>query len=259
MNNLELKKQNIEKWVKVIGLGIAGFLFAPFAYLTITGIVSLIVVGLIGALVFYVGVPWFATSIANWRLKALKAAAAANPIEMLENQYKEREIALVAIRDNLKEFDSTVETMKTQIQEHNERYPDRPSQFAEKYEKMVQLLNLRVKKYKQAQANLVKFSQIIEEKRSDWQVAQAAAKAMKLANVGEDFQSKLLQDTALSTVQSSLNFAFSELNVSLLDEQPIVVEVEQVSEPKPVAQLAPVMQSPLDLTFDEREMVYKTK
>lgn len=259
MNNLELKKQNIEKWVKIMGLGIAGFLFAPFAYLTITGIVSLIVVGLIGVLVFNIGVPWLATSIANWRLKALKAVAAANPIETLENQYRQRELALIKIRDNLKEFHVVVEDMKAQINEHNEKYPDRPSQFAEKYQKMVQLLNLRADKYKKAQANLAKFSQVIEEKRSDWQVAQAAAKAMKLANVGEDFQSKLMQDTALNTVQDGLNFAFSELEVSLLDSQPIVVEVKQVSEPKPKAQLAPVAESPLDLTFDEREMVYKTK
>ena len=220
MNDIEQRRKKIETIAKVVGLGIAGFLFAPIAYATITGLVSLIVVGVIGLAVVNIGVPWFAITMANWRLKAIKAAAAANPIETLENQYAEREQALLKIRDNIKEFHAVIQELWSQIQEHNEKYPDRPSQFLEKYNNMKALLALRSNKYKQAQANLKAFGELIEEKRSDWKVAQSAAKAMKLANVGEDFQSKLMQDTALNTIQDGLNMAFSELEVSLLDEQP---------------------------------------
>ena len=81
MNDIEQRRKKIETIAKVVGLGIAGFLFAPIAYATITGLVSLIVVGVIGLAVVNIGVPWFAITMANWRLKAIKAAAAANPIE----------------------------------------------------------------------------------------------------------------------------------------------------------------------------------
>ena len=262
MNDIEQRRKKIETIAKVVGLGIAGFLFAPIAYATITGLVSLIVVGVIGLAVVNIGVPWFAITIANWRLKAIKAAAAANPIETLENQYAEREQALLKIRDNIKEFHAVIQELWSQIQEHNEKYPDRPSQFLEKYNNMKALLALRSNKYKQAQANLKAFGELIEEKRSDWKVAQSAAKAMKLANVGEDFQSKLMQDTALNTIQDGLNMAFSELEVSLLDEQPATptatVTVLPSNEKAKVNQLADKPAGPptLDLVFDEKESVF---
>jgi hypothetical protein len=257
MNDLELKKKRIETVGKVILLGIAGFLFAPIAYLTITGLISLVVVCTIALLVVNIVIPWLSLSIANWRLKALKAVASANPIETLENQYREREEALVSIRNNIKEFHTVVQELWGQIQEHNEKYPDRPSQFLEKYNKMKSLLALRSNKYKQAQANLKTFKEVIEEKRSDWKVAQSAAKAMKLANVGEDFQSKLMEDTALTTIQDGLNFAFSELEVSLLDEQPL--ETKQVvvtSTPQEPLQLTEKSGPPsLDLEFEDAEVI----
>ena len=236
MNELELKRQKIEKWGKLLGLCAAGFFFAPVAYATITGLISLVVVSTIALVTVNVVIPWFAVSLANWKLKALKSAAAANPIETLEAQYAEREQALIKIRDNIKEFHSVIQDLWAQIQEHNERYPNRPSQFLEKYNKMKALLALRSGKYKQAQSNLKSFGELIEEKRSDWKVAQSAAKAMKLANVGEDFQSKLMQDTALSTIQDGLNLAFSELEVSLLDEQVNINEVSAL----PVAEKTPL-------------------
>ena len=262
MNDIEQRRKKIETIAKVVGLGIAGFLFAPIAYATITGLVSLIVVGVIGLAVVNIGVPWFAITMANWRLKAIKAAAAANPIETLENQYAEREQALLKIRDNIKEFHAVIQELWSQIQEHNEKYPDRPSQFLEKYNNMKALLALRSNKYKQAQANLKAFGELIEEKRSDWKVAQSAAKAMKLANVGEDFQSKLMQDTALNTIQDGLNMAFSELEVSLLDEQPATptatVTVLPYNEKAKVNQHADKPAGPptLDLVFDEKESVF---
>jgi len=171
----------------------------------------------------------------------------------LENQYGERETALVKIRDNIKEFHSVVAELWSQIQEHNERYPDKPSQFTEKYANMKALLALRSGKYKQAQANLKAFSELIDEKRSDWKVAQSAAKAMKLANVGEDFQSKLMADTALSTVQDGLNYAFSELEVSLLDEDntPSTPAVSVAPAKGDLPEKAAGAPPALDLVFEE--------
>jgi hypothetical protein len=257
MNELELKRKRIETFGKVLGLGIAGFLFAPIAYATITGVLSLIVVGVIALAVVNVGVPWFAVSLANWRLKALKSAAAANPIETLENRYQDRQNALVGIRENIKKSYAVLQELYAQIQEHAEKYPNRPSQYLEKYNKLKALVELRGKKYKQAQTNLATFGELIEEKRSDWKIAQTMAAASELANVGEDFTSKLLQDTALNTIQDGLNMAFSELETSLLDEQPadgttvITVEATAVTSGRKTAAIPEKCGPPtLDLGFD---------
>ena len=252
MTDLETKRKRIETVVKIALLGVAGFVVAPFIYTAITGLVGLVVAATVGLVIVNLA-PSAGALIANWRLKALKAVAAANPIETLENQYAERENALLKIRDNIKEFHTVVQELWGQIQEHNEKYPDRPSQFLEKYNKMKDLLALRSNKYKQAQANLRGFSELIDEKRSDWKVAQAAAKAMKLANVGEDFQSKLMADTALTTIQDGLNFAFSELEVSLLDEQPLSTTTVTVA-PAVKKQLSEKAgPPPLDLVFNEEQ------
>jgi len=252
--DLETRRKNIEKWAKVFGLGICGILFAPFAIATITGLVSLIVVGVIGLLVVNVGIPWFSVSLANWRLKSLKAAAAANPIETLENQYGDRQNALLNIRNNIKESYAVLQALYGQIQEHNQKFPNTPSQYTEKYNKLKQLVELRGNKYKQAQANLLAFSELIEEKRSDWKIAQTMAEASKLANVGEDFQSKLLKDTALVTIQDGLNLAFSELETSLLDESPTVQVSDSPVRPTP-ARLSASEPNTLDLGFDSDNVV----
>lgn len=263
MNNqltIEQRRARIEKWAKVAGLAVIGFLFAPFAAATITGLISLLVVGGIGLLAVNVGIPWFAVTLANWRLKALKAAAAANPIETLENTYAQKESALLKTRDNIKETYAIVQELWNQIQDHNKRFPNSPSQFQEKYEKLKALVALRADKYKAAQKNLAAFAELIEEKRSDWKIAQSMAKADKLAQVGEDFTTKLMSDTALTTIQDGLNFAFSELEVSLLDEQvaqdkaagTTVVVASVTPKQLPARSSAPPK---LDLVFDDAEPV----
>lgn len=261
MNDIEQKRKRIENIAKVVGLCVAGALFAPIALATIQGLISLIVVGAIALFTVNVIVPWLAISLANWRLKALKAAAAANPIEMLENQYKDRMDALAKIRENITASYAVLQNLHAQIQEHDEKYPDKPSQYLDKYQKLSALVSLRGQKYKQAQKNLADFAEVIEEKRSDWKIAQTMAEANKLANVGQDFQSKLLQDTALNTVQDGLNTAFAELETSLLDEQgdssasTSSSTTVQVAPARPVAQLKAPSLPALDLGFDENNPI----
>ena len=253
MNDIEQKRKRIENIIKVVGVIIAAILFAPIAVMTIKGLISLIVVGAIALFTVNVIVPWFAVSLANWRLKALKAAAAANPIEMLENQYKDRMNALAKIRENITASYAVLQDLHTQIQEHDEKYPNSPSQYLEKYQKLSALITLRGNKYKQAQKNLAEFAEKIDEKRADWKIAQTMAQANKLANVGQDFQSKLLQDTALTTVQDGLNTAFAELETSLLDEQDNgsaqTKTTVEVAPARPVAQLKAPSLPALDLGF----------
>ena len=259
MNEFETKRVRIEKIVKVAAFLVVGFFVAPFIFVAIQGLLGLIVAALVALIAINLA-PWFATTVANWKLKALKAAAAANPIETLENRYKERQEALVKIRDNIKQSYAVLQGLYAQIQEHSERYPDRPSQYLPKYHKLKSLVSLRAEKYKKAQLNLVQFAELIEEKRSDWKIALTMAEASKLANVGEDFQSKLLQDTALTTIQEGLNVSFAELETSLLDEEvssslanPQKAEIVSnvvTEQPKVLAEKCSPLELDIDFQFD---------
>ncbi len=215
--DLEARRKRIETWAKVLGLGVAGLLFAPFAVATITGLISLIVVGVIGLLAVNVGVPWFAASLANWRLKALKAVAAANPIETLENRYAQLKDSLLKQRENIKQRIAIASKIFEQIKGYESSFK-KPSPRRDQYEKLNQLVEVSKSKYSNAQVSLVAFGQLIDEKRSDWEIALSMAEANKLANVGEDFTAKLMQDTALTTISDGLNLAFAELDASVMDE-----------------------------------------
>jgi hypothetical protein len=220
--NLEDRRKRIETLVKILGLAGVCLVLGPVYLIMMHGLAALTALG-VAALFGFTAVqflPVLSVQIANWRLKALKAVAAANPIETLENQYRQKQEALAVNLDSIKKFYCVIQELYKQIQEHDEAYPNKPSQFKDKYDKMVQLLEVRKYNYKKAKASLVSFGELLDEKRSDWKVACLLAKANQLAAVGEEFQTKLLQDTALSTIQDGLNMAFSELETSLLEDVP---------------------------------------
>lgn len=257
---LEVKRKRIEWTVKIAALLVTGFVVAPFVFVAIKGVVGLAVAGVIGfTLVNFA--PWFATKLANWKLKALKAEATANPIETLENQYKEREEGLVQFRQNILSFHAEVQNFYGQLEDNRDKLaPNAIAKFEEQYGKMKALLDSRGQKYKLAQKNLKEFADLIEQKRVEWNIAQAAAKMSKAAGVGEDFMNKLMTDTAVTSIQTNLNTAFAELEVSLLDEQPITAPTTvKVIDVKPVAALPEKSGPPvLDLDFEvvpEREKV----
>lgn len=89
--------------------------------------------------------------------------------------------------------------------------------------------------------------------RSDWKVAQSFAKAMKLANVGEDFTSKLMADSALSAVQDGLNMAFSELDASLLDDPAPPVTATVLPQAKKMQPQLPEKAGPPPMDFLDAE------
>jgi hypothetical protein len=256
MNELEQKRQRFEKIAKVVGLGVAGLLFAPFAAATITGLVSLLVVATLGLLTVNIGIPVGSRLMANWRLKALKAVAAANPIETLENRYSELKDSLMKQRDNIKARIAVASKIFSQIKSFESQF-SKPSPRRDSYDKLNQLIELSKGRYQKAQLALVDFGHVIEEKRADWEIVQSMNEANKLQKAGEDFTSKLMADTALNTVQTGLDTAFAELDAAVMDEnidkllsgqdvQINVASTAKVDDKKPVKSLT----APSDLDFD---------
>jgi len=249
--DLEKKRKHIELAIKLGALGVFGFLVAPFVFTAVTGLIGAVVCALVG-LTIVNAAPAVGALAANMRIKAIKAVAALDPIATLENQYKDRMEALEQMRENIKQSIAILNDLKAQIQEHDRQYPGHPSQFTDKYLQLRQLVDLRGHKYQDAQKALKAFSEMLDEKRTDWRISQTLNKAAKLADVGKDFQTKLMADTALTAIQDNLNYAFSELETSLLDAQgDQAAAAPAVAAPAKQAQIPVKTGAPVaDLTFD---------
>ncbi len=260
MNQLtpEQKAQRIQTFAKVAGLGLLLLVLGPVYITMLHGMMALAALGIAAGVSFVVIslIPAFARLVGNWRLKALKAVAALNPIESLEIIYRDKQAALAASLENINQTLGILRGIYDQIQQHDEQFPGKPSQYIEMYNNLKALIEMRGRKYKLAVKQLAMFSDKIEEKRSEWKIAQAMAQAKKLANVGEDFETKLMQDTALSTVRDGLNDAFAQLDTALLVEAPTDVTVT-VSDAAPtkVVNSSTVSMPDLDLGVADSEVV----
>jgi hypothetical protein len=215
-NTLEQKRQNIEKAVKIVVLCVVAFLVSPFIFATIKGLAGLAIAAVVAVVMINLA-PSAAAMIANWRLKALKAVAAANPIETLQNAYSTRKESLVKQRDNIKARIAVAAKIYSQITAFEKQF-SKTSPRRSPYEKLNQLIELSKTRYQNAQIALVEFGRQIEEKSADWEIVLSMNEANKLQQAGQDFTSKLMADTALSTVQAGLDTAFAELDAAVMDE-----------------------------------------
>lgn len=217
MNDLDIKRQRIEKLVKYSAVPIIGFFVAPFIFIAIKGAIGLLIAGAVG----FIGVnmmPWFGAMVANWRLKAIKYEAAKNPIETLQNNYGERKRALQQFRDSINSFIGEVRTFGDKLEGYKNDYPQDATKFEEQYQNMRALLEQRKLKFADARASLDLYEKQIQRANAQWEMAQAAAQMNKAAGVdGSEFLTKIQTETAFDAVQKGLNSAFSDLELSLMD------------------------------------------
>lgn len=140
--DLESKRKKYDRIIKVIVTLLVGLVFGPLAIAAVSGLIGLVIAWLISEAVICF-TPWMSMKFANWRVAAIKHEAAKNPIETLENQYAEKEQALVRFRDHIKAFYAEVQNFKTEIDEHKEKFPGKPCKFEPNFHKMVALLQNR--------------------------------------------------------------------------------------------------------------------
>ena len=218
MNDLEKKRKNIELGVKLGAFALVGFLVAPFIFLAIKGLIGLLIAGGIAFTAMQFA-PYFSMKIANWRLAAIKAEAAKDPISTLQNDYRFKQINLDEFGQSIKVFSAEVKQFESKVVSLAKQYPEEVPIYREQAVKMNRLLKLREDKYKEAQDNLRQYDMEIKKASTLWDMSQAALKLSKAAGESEDdFFSKIKSETALDSVQKSLNMAFADLEFALMEE-----------------------------------------
>ncbi len=233
MYNPEEKRKRIETVVKVAATLLIGFVVAPFVFIAIKGLIGLVIAGAVSLVAINLA-PWFGRKVANWRLKALKHEAAQNPIETLQNDYKSRIEALQSFRDSIRNFNGEIKMFADKLEGFKLKYPNEANKFDQQYSQMRTLLAIRTSKYEEAKGNLKLYESEIQKADALWQMSLAAASMNKAAGVdAEEFYAKIQVETALDSVQKSLNTAFSDLEISLLDEKksdgPKLIEAPKVT------------------------------
>jgi hypothetical protein len=217
----EQKKQRTELIIKVVGLLGVCILLGPL-YLTILHGLGAIAALLVGAAALFTVtkfIPWFALKIGNARLKAIKAEAAKNPVETLQNDYLKRQSALGEFRQKIVNFSAEVQNFADKLVDFNQKFPLEAPKFKEQLSKMKKLLSLRQTKYQQAQDNLGAYELEIQKAGAIWDMGQAAAKMNEAAGMTEeDFFQKIQVETALNSITTNLNEAFADLEISLMDD-----------------------------------------
>lgn len=248
MNDLELKRKRIELLVKAVVLVGICLVLGPFYAIIMHGlgalaaIVGTLLVGWVGVMF----IPWFAAMIANARLKAIKFEAAKNPIETLQNEYKEKAQALADYRVHITEAHAGVENYHNQLETFKRQYPDEAEQLEAEYNKSKELLALKIRNYEASVQALKDFDRVIKKAQAKWEIGQAAAKMNKLVGADADaFFSKIMEETALDSVQKSLNTAFADLELSFVDEKSRAADRQprqpaQLPDAHPVKALPPV-------------------
>jgi hypothetical protein len=209
--------------------GIAKLGFFVIVGLGASFIIGLALKGLIGLIAFaaisgtsLALMPVVGMKVQNWKLKLLKAEAAANPIETLENEYRRQ---LGVLRDQsgkIQQFRAGVLTFGDQLEGFKAQFPGNAAKFDRQYQAMEQLLSKREKSYQAAQAQVKQFSHEIEKAKAIWEMSKAAAAASQSGGMTtDDFYAKIETDTALGSVQTSMNLAFSQLDSALLETSPV--------------------------------------
>src|SRR5262249_14428006 len=84
--------------------------------------------------------------------------------------------------------------------------------------------------YRKARAETDAFEKEIEKAGAIWEMGQVAANTAEGSGMSEeDFYAKIKTRTSLDAIQDSMNAAFAQLDVSLLDQQDD--EVKQLASP----------------------------
>ena len=203
------------KW----GLGLAAAaVIAPFIFLTVKGLVGLALAATVGLAIIN-GAPVVSAAFANWKMKGIKAVAAANPVEQLQNVLMERREALTLFSSRITEFSTRVRQFESKLQSFKSQFPSEAQKFDEQAEAMNQLLRLRRAKYEDVRQQLAAFELEVKKADAIWQMSQAAAELHKAAGMeGEDVYAKIKAETALESVELSLNRSFAQLESALMEE-----------------------------------------
>jgi len=225
---------------KYAALLVVGFFVAPFIWIAIGGLVGMIVAGVI-MLVTWMVLPSVQAAAANLRLKLIKGEASRNPVETLQNDLRDKTVALDQRKTNIEKLNGQIRTFADKVDGIRAKYGQNDAGYLKLTADLQDLRRVsvdRAEKWKVARAQLERYAEEISRASMIWDAAQAAAAARESSGLSEDdFYAKLRAETAFDSIQNSYNEALASLDSSML-ESPAERNVTPVQEALPAADRA---------------------
>lgn len=220
IQSLDLRKQKLASKVKIGLAALAALLVSPVIFLIIKGLVGLAIAAVVGLGIISFA-PVVAMKFANWKLKAIKAEAAANPVETMQNVYSEKEQAVNGYAQRIEDFATEVMNFESKLAGFRTEFPAEAPRFDATHRAMLKLLELRRARLVEARGELKRFAGEIRKADAIWKMGQAAQSMTKAAGMTEDdFMQRIKTETAIESVQANLNRAFAQLESALAEETP---------------------------------------
>ena len=181
------------------------------------GLVALAVMG-VGGVVLFQAIPWGMQRLENRLLKLRKAEASANPIEQLENDLARRSVRLGVFRGALATVGGQIESVRQMLQDRQHKDP---AHVLERQQRALQRLEgfyrANLHRLDQAQLMLEQFRFTVEQRKSEWEIAEAIRIASNVLDphAADHLIQDLLSDEALRSVQNRFNTVFAELDIQM--------------------------------------------
>ena len=209
------KAATLIKWGLAL---VAVTLLAPVIMLTVKGLIGLALATFVGSAAVF-GAPVVAQLFEVWRLKGIKAVAAANPVEQLQAVLMERQQALSDFSSKITIFATHVRQFESKLASFSAQFPSEVGKFQEQLDAMRRLLQLRRDRYEEVKKQLQLFEIEVKKAEAIWKMSQAAAELNKAAGMESgDVFAKIKSETAVDAIELSLNQSFAELETALLEE-----------------------------------------
>jgi hypothetical protein len=220
-------------WLKVLGFGLAGLIFAPIAFTMLYGMVALVVTVILAMTGIFFG-PVLAEKMANWKMMGLTNEWKKSPVPTLQRQYAERADNLEQRKKALAMSMAAIADFNTLRANFKARFPkstDKIALYDERAKRLQASENMKKAKYQAAADSLAKFGETVIEAEADWEVILALKKANQLEEMDNDPMELLKTRTSLGSVEREMNECFAQLDVAMLDTpkiEPILIEAEHV-------------------------------
>jgi len=205
---------------KYAAILVVGFFVAPFVWVAIGGLVGMIVAGAI-MLGTWMVLPAIQAAAANMRLKLIKGEASRNPVETLQNDLRDKTVALDLRKTNIEKLNGQIRTFADKVDGIRAKYGPNDAGYLKLSADLLDLRRIsadRAEKWKVARAQLERYAEEISRANMIWDAAQAAAAARESSGLSEDdFYAKLRAETAFDSIQNSYNEALASLDSSMLE------------------------------------------
>jgi Tfp pilus assembly protein FimV len=224
-----MMNQKFEKWNKIFKVGLialGALIISPIIFMVVQGIVGAVIAASIG-LVVVNAAPVVSMKLANWKVGAITAEAAKNPIETLQNLLIEKRNAYDTFVTNVTEAVAARNNFAVKCREFSTKYPARAAEFENQLAAMTKLVEQKKAALEQARRAIEAGEDKLVEARAYWEMSQAAQEANKAAKMDTgDLYEKLKADTALDSVINSMSTAFAEIEVAASLEPASTLAIE---------------------------------